>query len=1443
MSDLESTHDLLSNLAHEFAERVRQGEPPSLTEYAKRYPDLADQIRELFPALMMMEAFGSVAGESPLGDAASAGAPRNLGEYRILREIGRGGMGVVYEAVQESLGRHVALKVLPLHHLMGTTHLERFEREAKAAARLHHTNIVPVFGIGVHEGVHYYAMQFLQGQAVDAVLEEVRRLRSGDISPAPRPLTASIARGLMNDTSADTPLDALPAATTSSHLASATGNAAGGSTISRATSELTGPSEAQYFRGVARLGVQVSEALAYAHRQGIVHRDIKPSNLLLDTQGVAWITDFGLVKDECGTNLTSPGDIIGTVRYMAPERFQDQGDGRCDIYSLGATLYEMLTLMPAFPGEQRADLIDRVRHEEPRPPRQLDRHIPRDLETVVLKAMAKEPARRYQDAAELAEDLRRFLADRPVLARRSTMLERSWRWCRRNPTVAALAGSVFVLLAVLLGGALHSNARLQDQLRLVELAEQEKTNKLWDLYLERAEASRLSAKVGRRFLGLDAVRHAAEIRYDLRLRNEAIALFLLADMRVARALPQGTIAFDPPFERYARGDLKGRVHVYRVADDQKIASLDGPGTPAREIHFSPDGRYLAALHEKGGQRVWDVNQARIVLEMPTFHGYLGFSANSDRLAIAGPDGQVQVVALPTGDVLRRIPFNPMASRECNCVFDPYGRLLAAQCGDYRAVRIRDLDTVKGLRSLEPATAVAWDPGGTLLALVNANQITIWNRRTWTKQSVLSMPGANISAACFNPEGDLLASAGLDGILRLWNPWTGVQLLSQHGVHGRPQFSSDGRLLGCTQEGKKLLVWEVTPARECRLLPLSRVTNHGTWDAQFSPDDTLLVASGGDGVQLWDLAHGCAIASLPTARAGGAVFSVDGKSLFTRSGQGLQRWPLQAEADAATGAVRLGPPEQFLNRPFAGQVDGLRPGADGALALNVYTQGTVLLVDPNRPAEAQLLAGHTKAASAPAVSPDGRWVAVMSQGDLPDKLRVSDTRSGEIVWSYPAQTPGEFSPDSRWLVTGGDACRVWETGTWRREREIASPEGLGTIQHAVFSPDGRVLAIAYAGKVVRLVESETGEELATLPSADAKAVDRVRFSSDGTLLACVSVSLGVQLWDLRRVRAQLADLQLDHEMPALAAGARPASAHAVPISVRVRHDEQPTPLVAPFDAEDAAALQEEWARNLQVPVGITNAADMNLRLIPPGKFLSDQRVPGMFASLPDANLAPFYMGAHEVTVGQFRQFVKETKYRTTGEQNGLGGSDDRKPRRPENIWSHPEYAPTDGHPVTQVTWYDAMAFCDWLSRREGRTYRLPTLQEWNWAAQAGSPHSYYFGDGGDELGDHYWYRGNSGLHSHAVGEKQANPWGLFDLHGNVWELSYIWKRDGKFVDMATAQTGPNQGDTVLMLGGSFWDGVSRRDNIATNTVPNCGYFHFGFRVVLVGNLQAAARKKP
>jgi serine/threonine protein kinase len=434
--------DPFGQIADEFVEAFRQGKHPSVEEFARRYPEHADEIREILPTLVLLEKAKSaeVPGDQRRqGQAAAAAAPlRQLGDYQILREVGRGGMGVVYEAEQESLGRHVALKVLPLSAIASPTYLERFRREAKAAGRLHHTNIVPVYGTGEHEGTPYYAMQFIRGEGLDKVLADVRRLRGqpSEAAAVALPVQSSIAQSLLTgqfaipfSEASDQPREGTAAAPTSAR-------------------SVSGP-EANYYRAVARIGVQAAEALAYAHSQGVLHRDIKPSNLMLDQQGTVWITDFGLAKAEGSEDLTQTGNIVGTLRYMAPERFEGHSLPQSDVYALGLTLYELLTLRPAFDDPNQARLIEKVFTETPLPPRKIDPRIPRDLETVVLKAIAPDRARRYQTAAEMADDLKRFVEDRPVLARRVSTAERLWRLCRRNPVVTGMAAAV--VLAMVLG--------------------------------------------------------------------------------------------------------------------------------------------------------------------------------------------------------------------------------------------------------------------------------------------------------------------------------------------------------------------------------------------------------------------------------------------------------------------------------------------------------------------------------------------------------------------------------------------------------------------------------------------------------------------------------------------------------------------------------------------------------------------------------------------------------------------------------------------------------------------------------------------------------------------------------------------------------------------------------------------------------------------------------
>jgi serine/threonine-protein kinase len=461
MTNSSDDRDPVERLAEEFLERRRRGESPALTEYVDRHPEWAEEIRAVFPALVMMEqlkpASGDVTG-SFVGDgrADPSRVPERLADFRILREVGRGGMGIVFEAEQESLGRHVALKVLPSHALLNPRHLQRFLREARSAARLHHTNIVPVFGVGESDGLHYYVMQFITGSALSEVIDELRRLKAvgrpdagSDGSPLhPTRSLHAVTRGLLTGQFAATPTGEAtdPGAQVGSSLSTPAQPSA--PNMSSGSSILSGAGRG-FAKAVARVGLQVAEALEYAHGQGVLHRDIKPSNLLLDVQGTVWVTDFGLAKASADSdNLTHEGDVLGTLRYMAPERFRGKSDARSDVYALGLTLYEVLTLRPAFDQDDRDRLILQVTNEVPPHPRSLNPEIPRDLETIVLKAIEHDPARRYEDAEELAADLERFLADRPIKARPVGALERAWKWAQRKPAIAGLLAALAVALVI-----------------------------------------------------------------------------------------------------------------------------------------------------------------------------------------------------------------------------------------------------------------------------------------------------------------------------------------------------------------------------------------------------------------------------------------------------------------------------------------------------------------------------------------------------------------------------------------------------------------------------------------------------------------------------------------------------------------------------------------------------------------------------------------------------------------------------------------------------------------------------------------------------------------------------------------------------------------------------------------------------------------------------------
>jgi tetratricopeptide (TPR) repeat protein len=546
---------VLFDLVEEMAARLQAGDSAAVEAWIAAQGEHAERLRRLLPTVRVMAELGSAAdGQEATGpeDTPVSGL---LGDFRILREVGRGGMGIVYEAEQISLGRRVALKVLPYAATMDPRHLQRFKNEARAAASLHHEHIVPVHGVGCERGVHFYAMQFIDGTTLAEVIRVRRDAGEGPAGPPDARLNSD----------ATTALAVAPPTPGSRPLGKA------------------------HFRRTAELIAQAADALEYAHSVGVVHRDVKPGNLMVDAAGKLWVTDFGLAKLDAAAGLTVSGDLVGTLRYMSPEQAlakHDLVDHRTDIYSLGATLYELLTPQPAVDGADKEEVLRRIAFEEPVAPRKRVRKIPVELETVVLKALAKDPADRYATAQALADDLERFLKDEPVRARRPSLWQRGRKWARRHRAGVAAVAALLLLGATFTGTAWVAAARRQAE---VEGAVERALDEAAVLAGQQDWHEAVSA--ARRAEGLLA---GSSVRAALRQRVSDTR----ADLEMVQRLE--TISLDMAAVKDGHYDTAARAEAYRQAFaaygvDRQAQS---PAEAAAGIRASPIREHLlAALYD------------------------------------------------------------------------------------------------------------------------------------------------------------------------------------------------------------------------------------------------------------------------------------------------------------------------------------------------------------------------------------------------------------------------------------------------------------------------------------------------------------------------------------------------------------------------------------------------------------------------------------------------------------------------------------------------------------------------------------------------------------------------------------------------------------------------------------------------------------------------------
>ncbi len=1183
-----SRENELAALLDQLIQQVREGREPLLEGVCQAHPEFASRLRELLPTLIAMERL-----KPQRVDSAQALGPRSqIGDYTILREIGRGGMGVVYEALQRSLGRHVALKVISNRLSSDSAAIMRFKREATAAARLHHTNIVSVFEIGQDGDLCFYSMQFIQGRGIDQVICEIRSLRerlqskpfSGNI-PSEQDLSALTARSLMGDQDGSeiggTKHDVSRSAKNSDLLVQSEhadelaglgpSNRRGGIGGDSSTSS-SGASGMHYFRNVARIGLQIAETLQFAHDKGVVHRDIKPSNILIDLSGAAWITDFGLaqfgdIDDDDGTweEVTHAGDIVGTVRYMAPERLRGEHDFRGDIYGLGMTLYEMLALRPAFAASDRVQLIEQIATAEPVVLRRIDPRVPRDLETIIGKSIAKEPLYRYNAAQAMADDLRLFLQDRPIRARRSSGLERSLRWCRRNPVVTTLGAVVLLLITVLGIGAPIMNFVSRERDRAVAAesearqsqARAERTEREVKIrsHLSQATAYRQSGRMGQRFKCLEELVAAArldpspELRREL--RDEAIAAMGLTDLQVSLDRPMGPVTWpqcDYQFQQFAVVDVLGthEVIVRQLSDGREVFRAPPPDFSIwhATTDFTPDGKYLLVCYFPRGARhceavlhVWDLaRKERVAVHEIRSADLVGAVAvDNERFYFVNRERDLVVCELADGREVRKFPLG----------MTPYSICLDAQSqriavNDYLVplVRIIDLESGDELASWSQNVgkyALAWSADGKLLAS-GGSQIFV--RRLPEGDLVSVFEGENLRASFVN-RGHILATTGwAANSTQLWDAVTGTKLVEAMGTMLR--LSPDGRQLAFCH-GDRIGIWKVAHQLESRTIRLGLPgRQQDMFDSIFGSKGAagLLATVGSSGVWLWDRASGQELAHLDTGDTRSVLFREDGSGLVTASvTHDVYYWPIHRESDRGTHIVRVGPPRMLL---ALGQTTfvatALLPDNRGvAVADNANRRVLIIPFDNDQTTNEmriELPSEHGRIMSL-SVSADGRWLAAggwkergiqvwnLDQRRLTCVLPHSDSQTATIFFV-------RFSPDGRFLMSAASAedfgsYLTYRVGSWERERSQSA--GLTPGVGAAFSGDGRVMAQSLSPNEILVSSTTSGQELKRLPVGHQRALPSA-FSDDGSELVIASGSQPMVWWNLNRVDQRLRELGLE-----------------------------------------------------------------------------------------------------------------------------------------------------------------------------------------------------------------------------------------------------------------------------------------------------------------------------